>query len=170
MRHAICTMRKIYDGIVCVRIFLVIRVLIFSSSSFEITAAAVCRSHDGQSLVVHHSVLFNWKRSLMTGDNNGSPQVKDLTPKQKTRSVLIEQTTHFFCCAVAGGSSTATRRGGKLYSKNRMEFQFQQNSHAFSTSLNFQVKKPYKIELGFLLPLRLIIIDVQSICCITRCA
>ena len=29
-----------------------------------------------------------------------------------------------------------------------MEFQFQQNSHAFSTSLNFQVKKPYKIELG----------------------
>ena len=84
----------------------------------------------------------------MTGDNNGSPQVKDLTPKQKTTSVLIEQTTHFFCCAVAGSSSTATRRGGKLYSKNRMEFQFQQNSHAFSTSLNFQVKKPYKIELG----------------------
>ena len=34
------------------------------------------------------------------------------------------------------------------HSKNRMEFQFQQNSHAFSTSLNFQVKKPYKIELG----------------------
>ena len=116
MRHAICTMRKIYDGIVCVRIFLVIRVLIFSSSSFEITAA-VCRSHDGQSLVVHHSVLFNWKRSLMTGDNNGSPQVKDLTPKQKTTSVLIEQTTHFFCCAVAGSSSTATRRGGKRTAK-----------------------------------------------------
>ena len=41
MRHAICTMRKIYDGIVCVRIFLVIRVLIFSSSSFEIAGATM---------------------------------------------------------------------------------------------------------------------------------